>query len=525
MAAERLSMRKITEVLRLEAAGYGNRAIARSIGVSHSTVREYRARARAAGLAWPLEPSWTEAELERRLFPPPLPSNVARPLPDWAAVHEELKARRRTHVTLQLLWVEYKEAHPGGLQYSRFCELYAEWVGRLDRVLRQEHRAGEKVFVDYAGQTVPVVDRPTGELREAQVFVGVLGASNYTYAEAFWSQELPEWILAHVRMFEDFGGVPELVVPDNLKAGVKAACFYEPDLNPTYHELAVHYGTAVLPTRVAKPRDKAKVEAGVLIVERWILARLRKQTFFGLGELNQEIRRLLDVLNNRPFQKLDGTRRSLFETLERPLLRPVPERPYEFARWKKARVNIDYHVEVEGHYYSVPHTFTRQQVDVRFTASTVEILLGGRRIAAHVRSPRRGAFTTEPGHRPKAHQRHAEWTPSRLVAWAAKTGPRTASLVEKILETKPHPEQGYRSCLGILRLGGAYTPARLEAACDRALKIQALSYRSVKSILQSGLDQAALTEQVTLCLPQDHEHVRGRAYYATALTTQGDHEC
>ena len=319
-------------------------------------------------------------------------------MPDWAEVHREMKARKRTSVTLQLLWVEYKEANPDGLQYSQFCELYRGWRGGLDRVLRQEHRAGEKAFVDYAGQTVPVVDRSTGEIREAQIFVAVLGASNFTYAEACWSQELPEWIGAHVRMLEFFGGVPDLLVPDNVKAGVRAACSYEPDLNPTYHELAVHYGTSVLPTRTRKPRDKAKVEVGVLIVERWILARLRKLTFFGLAELNREIRRLLDLLNDRPFQKLEGTRRSLFESLERPALRPLPELRYEFARWKKARVNIDYHVDVAGHYYTVPHTLVREQVDVRFTAGTVEILHGGRRVAVHVRGHRKSYLGCALGH-------------------------------------------------------------------------------------------------------------------------------
>ena len=341
MAAERLSMRKIKEALRLAAAGQSNRAIARSLGIAHSTVQEYRARARRAGLTWPLPAEWTERELEARLFFSAGPSNVERPLPEWAEVHRELKAKRRTSVTLQLLWVEYKEQHPDGLQYSQFCELYRRWRGGLDRVLRQEHRAGEKAFVDFAGQTVPVVDRATGEIREAEIFVAVLGASNFTYVEACGSQELPEWIGAHVRMLEFFGGVPELIVPDNIRAGVQHACYYEPDLNPTYYELAVHYGTAVLPTRVRKPRDKAKVEAGVLVVERWILARLRKLTFFGLDELNREIRRLLDLLNDRPFQKLEGSRRSLFESLDRPALGPLPESRYEFARWKKARVNID----------------------------------------------------------------------------------------------------------------------------------------------------------------------------------------
>jgi transposase len=524
MAAERLSMRKIKEVLRLAAAGRSHRAIALSLGIAHSTVREYRSRAQAAGLEWPLAPELSDAELEGRLFPLPRPSNIERPLPDWSAVHEELKARRRTGVTLQLLWLEYKEGHRDGLQYSQFCELYRRWRGGLDRVLRQEHRAGEKVFVDFTGQTVPVIDRATGEVCDAEIFVGVLGASNFTYAQPCESQELAEWIDAHVRMFEFFGGVPELVVPDNVKAGVRHACYYEPDLNPTYHELALHYGTAVLPTRVRKPRDKAKVEAGVLVVERWILARLRKHTFFSFVELNDEIRRLLDILNDRPFQKLDGTRRSLFESLERPALRPLPGTPYEFARWKKARVNIDYHIEVERHYYSVPHQLVREQVDVRLTSTAVEVLHGGRRVAAHRRSHRKGGFTTDPGHRPKAHQRYLEWTPSRIIRWAASIGPRTAELVERILESKPHPEQGYRSCLGLLRLGQTYSAARLEAASERALRIGGISYRSVKSILQNGLDRAPLVEQTTLRLPQNHTHVRGGAYYASDFPP-GDPVC
>jgi transposase len=516
MAAERLSMRKIKEVLRLKAAGHGNRAIARSLRIAHSTVREYLNRAEAAELGWPLMEGLTEAELEARLFPPPRPSNVVRPLPDWAEVHRELKAKKRSGVTLQLLWLEYKEDHPYGLQYSQFCERYRRWRGGLDLVLRQQHRAGEKVFVDFAGQTVPVVDRGTGEIREAEIFVGVLGASNYTYAEACWSQELPEWIGAHVRMYEYFGGVPQLTVPDNLKAGVRHACYYEPDLNPTYHELAVHYGTAVLPARIRKPRDKAKAEAGVLLVERWILARLRKLTFFSLAELNREIARLLDLLNERPFQKLEGSRRSLLETLDRPALLPLPEQRYEFARWKKARVNIDYHIDVLGHYYSVPHALVRQQVDVRITRTSVEILHSGRRVAAHLRSHRKGGFTTEPGHRPKAHQKYLEWTPSRIIAWAEKTGPATGELARQILESKPHPEQGYRACLGLLRLGDRHSPERLEAACARALRIGGVSYRSVKSILQSGLDRLPMEEQASLALPQNHEHLRGGTYYAAA---------
>ena len=521
MAAERLSMRKIKELLRLQAAGHGERAIGRSLAISHSTVKAYLRRAAAAGVSWPVPPEWSDGELEARLFPPLPGSSVPRAVPDWATVHQEMRDSKKTHVTLQLLWLEYKQEQPEGLHYSQFCHLYRQWRGGLDLVLRQQHKAGEKVFVDYAGQTAPNIDRTTGEILEAQVFVGVLGASNYTYAEASWGQTLPEWIDAHVHMYAFFHGVPLLTIPDNLRAGVRHACYYDPDVNPTYHHMSVHYNTAVLPARPKKPRDKPKAEAGVLLVERWILARLRKHTFFSLAELNREIRRLLVVLNDRPFQKLEGSRRSLFTSLDGPALQPLPAQPYAFARWKKVRANIDYHVEVEGHYYSVPHQLVRQQMEACFTRTTVEIIHGGRRVAAHVRSYRKGGFTTDPSHRPKAHQKHLEWTPSRIIEWARKTGPHTGELTRQILDSKPHPEQGYRACLGLLRLGEAYSPERLEAACHRALKIGGVSYRSVKSILKSGLDQIPLDQQRQLDLPQDHEHIRGGSYYAAA--DHGDH--
>ena len=507
-------MRKIKEVLRLRALGHGDRAIARSLDIGHSTVRRYRERAEAAGLSWPLPAELSESELEARLFPPPLPQSHARPLPEWKEVDREL---RRPGVTLQLLWLEYKEVHPEGYQYSQFCERYRQWKGTLDVVLRQEHRAGERAFVDYAGQTVPVVDPGTGEIREAQIFVGVLGASNYTYAEATWTQSLPDWIASHVRMFDYMTGVPEALTPDNLRSGVKAACSYDPDINPTYQELARHYGTSVLPTRPRSPRDNAKAEAGVQFVERWILARLRNHTFFSLAELNEQISRLLDELNDRPFQKLEGSRRSLFESVERPALKPLPPKRYVYAEWKKARANIDYHISVDGHFYSVPHRLVRKQVDVRLTSSTVEAFSDGHRVAAHLRSSyKKGGFTTEAAHRPKSHQEYLEWTPSRIVRWANKTGPHTAELVERILSERPHPEHGYRACLGILRLRKRYTPERLEAACKRALKIRGVSYRSVKSILKNGLDQVPLNDeqQTTLTLPQEHDNLRGSTYYS-----------
>ena len=512
MSAERLSMRKIKEVLRLRwSLGMSQRTIARSCGVGPTSVAEYLRRAERAGLKWPLPPELGEGELERRLFPPPhsIPATL-RPLPDWAKVQQELK---RKGVTLYLLWEEYRAEHRDGYGYSRFCELHGEWAGKLDLVMRQEHQAGEKLFVDYAGQTLPVVDRQTGEVRETQVFVAVLGASSYTYAEATWTQGLPDWIGSHVRAFEFFGGVPEIVVPDNLKSGVSKVCLYEPDVNPTYQEAAAHYGTAVIPARVAKPRDKAKVEVGVQVVERWILARLRNRVFFSLVEANQAIRELLDRLNERPFRKLSGSRKSLFESLEKPALQPLPESRYEYAEWKKARVNIDYHVEFEGHYYSVPHRLIKQQLELRVTAKTVECLLKGKRVASHRRSGVKGGHTTLPEHMPSSHREYASWTPSRLINWARETGPSTAKLTEAILESRPHPEQGFRSCLGVMRLSKSYGAERVEAACERALAIQARTYKSVKAILEHGLEGKPLPGSERDLAPVEHANVRGAAYY------------
>jgi transposase len=505
-------MRKIKEVLRLKHdCRLSHQAIAASCGIGRSSVREYLRRAQEADLGWPLPADMTDSALERKLFPPP-PSIPAsqRPLPDCAAIHRELKGKG---VTLFLLWQEYKEAYPEGYQYSRFCDLYRAWAGTVDLPMRQDHKAGEKLFVDYAGQTVPVVDRSTGEIREAQIFVATSGASNYTYAEATWTQTLPDWIGSHVRAFAFMGGVHELVIPDNLRSGVSKACRYEPDANPTYQEMARHYGTAVLPARVRRPKDKAKVESGVLGVERQILARLRHHTFFSLAELNQAIRGLLTEYNNRPFQKLPGSRRSLFETLDQPALRPLPPQRYEYAEWKKATVNIDYHVEVGRHYYSVPYQLVKQRVDVRVTHTTVECFHNGRRVASHRRSDLAGRHTTVTEHMPRAHREYAEWTPERLVRWASQSGGATAEVVERILSSRPHPQQGFRSCLGIMRLGKRYGPDRLEAACARASAINATSYKSIESILKKGLDKQPLPPRQRQRPVIEHANLRGADYY------------
>jgi transposase len=434
-----------------------------------------------------------------------------RATPDWAAIHDELHNNKK--VTLQLLWQEYKQSNPDGYQYSRFCELYQRWAGKLDLVLRQEHRAGEKLFVDYAGDTVPVINAKTGTVMEASIFVAVLGASNYTFAEATWNQDLGSWIRSHVRALEFFEGAPAILVPDNCKVAVHHPCRYEPDLNPTYQEMAAHYGMAVIPARVRKPRDKAKVESGVLLVERWILAALRKRRFFSLADLNQAIAELLERLNHRPFRKLEGNRAERFAAIDRPALRPLPAQAYSFAEWKKVRVHIDYHVDIEGHYYSVPYALFRHELDARYTAMTVEIFHRGKRVASHARSYKIGGHTTIDAHRPKSHQRYLEWTPERLVRWASTAGPFTAALVDTILQSRPHPEQGFRSCLGILRLGKTYGMDRLESAAARACTLKACSYQSVKSILKTGLDR-----QPALDLPPDrppiqHANIRGTDYF------------
>jgi transposase len=505
-------MRKIKDVLRLRfEAGLSQRQIARSCGLGKTTVIECLRRFEQSGLLWPAAAELDEATLERTLYPPP--PGVAtdcRALPDWASVHREL---RRKGVTLTLLWHEYKAGHPEGFQYSWFCDQYRAWAGTLDVVMRQEHRAGEKLFVDYAGQTVEVVDRHTGEVRQAQIFVAVLGASNYTYAEATWTQQLPDWIGAHVRAFEFLGGTSEVVVPDNLRSAVSKAHRYEPDLNPTYAELARHYGVAVLPARARRPRDKAKAEVAVQMVERWILAVLRHRSFFSLAELNREIARLLERLNTRPFKKLPGSRRALFEQLDRPALRPLPAQPYVFAEWKKVRVNIDYHVEVDGHYYSVPYALVRKQLEARFTARTVECFYKGQRVASHLRSSLKGRHTTVAEHMPASHRHYAEWTPQRLIRWAEKMGPATAAVIQTILERRVHPQQGFRSCLGILRLGKGFGEERLEAACRRALRLGACSYKSIESILRQGLDRKALPEPQERELSIEHANLRGSQYY------------
>lgn len=505
-------MRKIREILRLRydcKLPYGK--IAASCRIGRTTVSDYLQRFEASGLGWPLASDIDDTRLEQLLFPSVQISCSPKRAPlDWQYVHSEL---RRKGVTLMLLWQEYKAQHPDGYQYSQFCCLYRQWAGQIDPVMRQEHRGGEKMFVDYAGQTVDIYDLPSKRIRSAQIFIAALGASNYTYAEATWTQSLPDWIGSHCRAYRHIGGVPEVTVPDNLKSAVKDPCFYEPDINPTYLDMARHYGTAIIPARVARPRDKAKVETAVQIVERWILARLRNQKFFSLQKLNETIARLLAELNQKPFQKLPASRLSLFESVDKPALSPLPQTPYEFATWKSARVNIDYHIEVDRHYYSVPHQLIGKKVDVRISSHAVECFYKNNRVASHIRSCQQGRHTTVKDHMPRSHQKMADWTPERFIRWAEKIGPQATRLINAVLSSRPHPQQGFRSALGILRLAKSYGDHRLEAACKRAIGIGSSSYRSVASILKHGLDQKSLdppTEDNPTLL---HPNVRGSQYY------------
>lgn len=510
MANKRLSMRKIEEVLRLHfAGGRSNREISEVIRVSPTTVGDYLRRARFAGLSWPLPSGMTEAALEAKLFPSLPPSNVRRPEPDWAMIHRELS---RKGVTLELLWQEFREQHPDGFQYSAFCQHYRAFAHALPVTLRKSHTPGEELFVDYSGQTMGIIDPRTGDIKQAQIFVAVLGVSNYTFVEATWTQGLADWTGSHVRCLEFMGGVPAAIVPDNLKSGVTKPCFYDPDINPSYQDFARHYEVTISPARVRKPRDKAKVEAGVLLAQRWILARLRHLQFFSLAEVNQAISPLLTQLNQRQFKKMPGSRQSVFEAMDYPALKPLPTVRYEFAEWKKATVGIDYHIEVERHYYSVPYRYARQKVDVRFTANTVEAFSKSERIACHLRSWVEGHHTSIAEHMPPSHQSVEGWNGSRFLAWAAKIGPKTEAAIDQVLRSRKYQQQSYRRALGILRLDKSYGAERLEAACARAIKIQSVTYRSIHSILKNGLDRLDANKPKNNPT-SNHVNVRGPDYY------------
>jgi transposase len=506
-------MRKIKEVLRLtHAGGLSERQVARSLNISRSTVKDYRARAEKAGLVWPLPEALTEEALEQKLFAPLVCVEApAKALPDCDYIYRELKAHKKFNLTLDQLWREYREQHPDGYQYSQFCQLYRDYRSKLDYSMRQDHKGGEKLFVDY-GEGLSLIDPQSGDRIKTELFVAVWGASTYTFAEATLTQQLPDWIGSHVRAFEYFGCCPKIVVPDCLKSAVSRACRYEPDINPTYADMASHYGVCVIPARPARPKDKAKVENGVLIAKRWILSVLRHRKFYALVDLNTAIGALLEQLNNRALRKLKQSRRQLFGLFDQPNALALPEKSYEYADWKTATANIDYHIDIDRHYYSVPFELKGEKLHVRYTDHTVEAFLKGQRIACHVRSFVPGAHTTVKEHMPPAHQKHLEWTPSRFIRWGETIGPHTARLIAAIIESRAHPEQGYRSCMGILHLEKHFPKQRLENASLRALKFCSLSFTALRKILEKGLDRIEENSQTSATLPA-HDNIRGGQYY------------
>jgi len=503
-------MRKIKEILRQKYdAGLSARQIARSCSISHSTVNDVLRRAIKAKLAWPLPEELDESALEAMIYPPVKTNHEKSITPDWVYIHLEL---RRKDVTLLLLWEEYKQKFLNGYQYSQFCDLYRQWRCTLSVVMHQIHRAGEKLFVDWAGSKVNIIDVDTGEIKEASVFVATLGASSYSYAEAFMSEKLESWITAHCHAFEYFEGVTAIIVPDNTKTAVLKPCRYEPELNLTYLEMATYYGAAIIPAWVRKPKHKAKVESGVQVVQRWILAALRNRQFFSIHELNQAVSELLVKLNRKPFRKLNGSRHSLFLSLDRPALKPLPQKRYEFAQWKKARVNIDSHIECDKHFYSVPYQLLRKELDLRFTATTIEIFNKGSRIVSHQRSYAQNPYVTVPEHLPETQRKYLEWNPERISDWAKTIGPNTSKLIDSIMESKQYPEQGFRACMGIINLGKHYSKERLEAAATRALVYHIQSYKRFKSILENKSDQLPL-ELPLANPPAPHRNLRGSAYF------------
>jgi transposase len=506
----RLSMRKISEVLRQRyEIKQSYRDIARSLNISTSTVADYLARSKTAGLTWPLPAEMTEQKLYDLLFLPVKATKAERSYPDWEQVHHEL---HKKGMTLRLLWREYRDQHPIGLGYSQFCSYYQRYVKTITPVMRQVHKAGEKSFVDYAGMKMPWFNPATGEIFEAEIFVGCLGASQYIYAEATATQQLPDWIQSHIHMFEYFGGVSVVLVPDNLKSGVTKAHRYDPDINANYQHLGEYYGVAIVPARAGQPKDKAKVENAVGIVERQILAPLRHHTFTSIADINAAIHQRLKEINNKPFQKMKTSRRELFELIDKPALRPLPAHRYQYAEWKHAKIHIDYHFVYDDHFYSVPHRYIHQAVEIRATSKSIECFHKNQRIAAHARSYKRYGFTTLAEHMPKAHEEQSKYSLSHIKSWAKKTGEHTVAFIEHMLASRPLPEQAYRSCYGLLRLGNRYGNDRLDIACAKALIIRATRYQQVELILKNNLEETPLHNTSTVPLSA-HDNIRGANYY------------
>jgi transposase len=505
-------MRKISEILRqYYELNRSCRDIATSLNIGKTSVSIYLNRAKTAGITWPLPNGMSEEDLFKTLYLPSTSlSKKNRPLPDWEWVCREV---RKKGVTLQLLWREYREPNPTGLSYTQFCEHYRKYKKSITPVMHQIHKAGEKTFVDYAGMAVPWIDPQTGEIHEAQIFVGCLGASQFTFVEATATQGIPDWIQSHVRMWEYFGGVSHIVVPDNLKSGVTKAHRYDPDINANYQHVGEHYGFAIVPARVAEPKDKSKVENAVGCIERQVLAPLRNITFTSIAQINEAIKPRLIAFNQQPFQKMKTSRWVLFEEIDKPTLKLLPETKYQYAEWHRAKINIDYHFVFDNHYYSVPYKYIHHEVEIRATANIVECFYKEKRIASHSRSYFRYKHTTIKEHMPPSHQAHAEWTPERMKRWANKIGPSTNQFINHLISSRAFPEQAYRACLGVLRLGSRYGEDRLEKACAIAYESGATRYNQVELILKNKLDGTTHSRAMNTPVILSHENIRGSDYF------------
>lgn len=502
-------MRKIKEILRLHyEAGLSQATIARVNHISRYTVQQYIMRFTAGGLNWPLSEDVSDTLLESKLFPGK-GHKTHRPGLNYEYLLQEI---RRPDATLSVLWEEYKQQHPDGYQYSYFCDLFNTYRGKLNYSMRQEHKAGEKTFLDFGDSPIKIIDRKTGQETCTKIFVSVWGASNYMYAESSFDEKLATWISLNIHALEYYGCCSRAMVPDNLKSAVSKASRYEPDINPTYAEFAEHYGTVIFPARPYRPKDKSRAENGVKLAKRWILFRLRHSTFYSLYELNQAIRTLLDDFNCRLMKKMKKSRNELFDLWDKPHALPLPEKRYEFADWKKAKVQFNYHIAYESHHYSVPYTLIHKTIDIKATRMLIEVYHQGNRICSHARSYKEHGYTTVREHMPEQHIKYLEWTPERILNYAGKYGPSVQALVQEVMAQRKFPEQAYKSCMGIIRLENAYTAQRLNLACRRALDYKAYSYRSVVNILEKGLDQQ--TPMPSAASPSmKHENIRGAEYY------------
>ncbi len=508
-----IHMVKIREILRLQSLGVSIRAISQSCNCSRNTVREILRTANLQGLSWPLPADMDDAVLMKVIYPSSSEPTSRKPEPDYQYIHEELK---RPHVNLRLLWTEFKTQQPDGLAYSQFCNRYRNWAVRTKAVMHLDHKPGYEMYVDWAGTKMQIIDSETGEILSAHLFVSTIGASSYPYVEAFPSECLENWITAHINAFRYYGGIPQLLIPDSLKTGVKRACNYDPELNKTYLELSEHYGCAIVPARIKKPKDKSPVEGAVGDISTWITAALRHQRFFSFYQLNLSIREKLSEFSRKPFQKKEGSRESAFLELDLPVLKQLPTKAYEMALWKVSTVSFNYHIEVERMYYSVPYNYIQKKVDVKISTFIIEVYFNHIRISSHQRlHGKAGQYSTNPEHMPPNHKEYVQWDSNRFLAWACKIGDHTRELVQQVLASRKVEQQAYKSCFGLLKLADRYTAFRLENACQKALELNSPSYTTVNNILKNGMDKvdAPIVLSKNNIVPM-HSHIRGAKYYS-----------